>query len=144
MNEKIMEKARAAKSADEILALAKENDIELTPEEARETFELLSKTGEISDEELDNVSGGGCKTNVDGKKYVIVTSGLGCFTGAYECNCERYADSRGRIYNVTLLYEKDHSSLRKTWARWGAEGDCGLCRWLKFKGGLGYCSKSAE
>ena len=42
MNEKIIEKAKKAKSADEILALAKENDIEITPEEARETFELLS------------------------------------------------------------------------------------------------------
>ena len=50
MNEKIIEKAKKAKSADEILALAKENDIEITPEEARETFELLSKNGEISDE----------------------------------------------------------------------------------------------
>ena len=42
VNEKIIEKAKKAKSADEILALAKENDIEITPEEARETFELLS------------------------------------------------------------------------------------------------------
>ena len=32
--EKLMEKAKGAKSAEELLALAKENDIEMTEEEA--------------------------------------------------------------------------------------------------------------
>ena len=41
--EKLMEKAKGAKSAKELLALAKENDIEMTEEEAEETFAMLEK-----------------------------------------------------------------------------------------------------
>ncbi len=136
-----MKKAKAAKSADEILALAKENGIEITSEEARETFELLNTTGEMSDEELDNVSGGGCKTKVDGKEYVIVTAGLDCFTGAYECNI-RVVHPELEYPCVELITTKDHGALRMTWGKWGRKGECGCCRWLNFKGGLGYCSKS--
>ena len=41
------------------MSLAKENGIELTAESAASYFERLnSKTGELSDSELDNVSGG--------------------------------------------------------------------------------------
>ena len=41
--EKLMEKAKGAKSAEELLALAKENDIGMTEEEAEETFAMLGK-----------------------------------------------------------------------------------------------------
>ncbi len=53
-----IEKAKQAKSAEELITLAKENKIELSAEEAKEYFERLNKSGEISDEELDNVAGG--------------------------------------------------------------------------------------
>lgn len=56
----LIEKARRAKSPEELLALAGENGIEATEEEARDYFEQLNKSGELSDDELDNVSGGGC------------------------------------------------------------------------------------
>lgn len=56
----LIEKARQAKSAEEILALAKENEIEISEDGAKEYFERLNKSGEISDEELGNVAGGGC------------------------------------------------------------------------------------
>lgn len=52
--------AKQAKSAAELLAIAEENGIELTEEQAAAYFEQPSKSGEISDDELDNVSGGGC------------------------------------------------------------------------------------
>ena len=51
-------KAKAAKSAEELIALAKENGLELTEEEAKNYFEQWHKEGELSDDELDNVSGG--------------------------------------------------------------------------------------
>ena len=57
LNEMI-EKAKTAKSAEELLAMAKAEHIELTEEQAAKAFAELHKTGEISDEELDNVSGG--------------------------------------------------------------------------------------
>lgn len=51
-------KAKAAKSAEELLALAKENDVELTENEAQKYFAELRKEGELAAEELDNVTGG--------------------------------------------------------------------------------------
>ena len=54
----IIEKVKTAKSAEELLAMAKAENIELTEEQAAKAFAELNKTGELSDEELDNVSGG--------------------------------------------------------------------------------------
>ena len=55
----LIEKAKAAKSAEELLALAKENNVELTEEEAKTYFEQLNANGAVSDDELDAVAGGG-------------------------------------------------------------------------------------
>ena len=54
----LIAKAKTAKSAEELLALAKENGIELTAEEAKTYFAQLSASGAVSDDELDAVSGG--------------------------------------------------------------------------------------
>ena len=54
----LLEKAKLAKSAEELIALAKENGAELTAEEANTYFAQLHKTGELSDDELDSVAGG--------------------------------------------------------------------------------------
>ena len=51
-------KTKAAKSAEELLALAKENGIDMTEEETKKYFAELHKDGEIADDELENVSGG--------------------------------------------------------------------------------------
>ncbi len=56
--EEFIAKLKEAKSADEILALAKENGIELDEEKAKELFAELNASGEISDDELDKVAGG--------------------------------------------------------------------------------------
>ena len=55
----LIAKAKAAKSAEELLALAKENGIELTEEESKTCFEQLHANAEVSDDELEAVSGGG-------------------------------------------------------------------------------------
>ena len=61
INQELLAKAKEAKTVEELMALAKENNIELTKEKVNEYFSKLhSETGEISDDELDNVSGGGC------------------------------------------------------------------------------------
>ena len=60
----LIKKAKAAKSAEELLALAKANNVELTEEEAKTYFEQLNANGTVSDEELDAVVGGGsCPDN---------------------------------------------------------------------------------
>ena len=52
----LIEKAKSAKTPEELMALAKENGVELTEESAKAYFEQLNpKTGELADEELNNV-----------------------------------------------------------------------------------------
>lgn len=59
LNKELLEKAEAAKTAEELLILAKENGIELTDEQAEKYFNKINvASGEIADDELDNVSGG--------------------------------------------------------------------------------------
>ena len=61
-NKEMLEKAKTAKSVEELITLAKENGIELTEEKATAYFEKLNaKSEELADDELDNVSGGVCE-----------------------------------------------------------------------------------
>ena len=58
ISKELLEKAKQAKTAEELLEMAKAENIELSAEEAAKAFAELNKAGELSDEELDNVSGG--------------------------------------------------------------------------------------
>ncbi|MFQ7753321.1 MAG: Nif11 family protein [Acutalibacteraceae bacterium] len=58
MNKELISKEKECKSAEETLALAKENGYDITEEQAKEYFDKLHASGEIADEELDNVVGG--------------------------------------------------------------------------------------
>lgn len=61
----VIEKAKAAKSAEELLELAKASNVEMTADEATTYFAQLNpKSSELSDNELDNVSGGGCLSDI--------------------------------------------------------------------------------
>lgn len=83
MNNELIAKAKEAKTAEELMALAKESGEEITEESAKAYFDLLNpKTGELSDDELDNVSGGGCYS--DGGR-LKTTSGY---------KCKHYADGQ--------------------------------------------------
>ena len=57
-SKELIEKAKTAKSAEELLAMAKAEHIEMTSEQAAKAYAELNKDGELADEELDNVSGG--------------------------------------------------------------------------------------
>ena len=58
VSKELLKKAKTAKSAEELLAMSKAEGFELPEGEAETVFSKLNKTGELSDEELDNVSGG--------------------------------------------------------------------------------------
>ena len=58
ISKELLEKAKTAKKAEELIEMAKEENIELTVEQAAKALAELNKSGELSDEELDNVSGG--------------------------------------------------------------------------------------
>ena len=55
----LIEKAKTAKSVEELLKLADGNGIELTEEEAKTYFAQLNANAAVSDDELDAVAGGG-------------------------------------------------------------------------------------
>ena len=72
----LIEKAKSAKTPEELMALAKENGIEMTAEEAQKIFaQLHSQSGELADDELDNVSGGACYGRDD---CLMTTIAYGC------------------------------------------------------------------
>ena len=58
MKKDLLVKAKQAKTPEELMSFAKKNNIELTEESAKAYFEQLNpKTGELADDELDNVAG---------------------------------------------------------------------------------------
>ena len=147
--------AEMIKSQDELAALLKENGIELDNETTSRYFSYLEKkNGEMEDDELDLVSGGGCQTDVGGDKKTVVTSACRCFTGEYALNFspDLFKDvDLGRIGTVAVplpnmtyypLYTTDNKELRMIWSTICGYGDCGSCARLAFKCGLGYCSVS--
>jgi len=54
----MIEQAKKAQSVEELLALAKKNGIALNEEKAQELFDRWHTTRELSDNELDSISGG--------------------------------------------------------------------------------------
>ena len=56
----IITKAKTAKTVEELIAIAKDNNVELTEEEAKTYFEQLHANGAVTDDDLELVSGGGC------------------------------------------------------------------------------------
>ena len=68
----LIAKAKATKSAQELLELAKANNVDLTETEAKTYWAQLSASGTVSDEELDAVVGGGSCPN-NGETYKVGT-----------------------------------------------------------------------
>ena len=84
LTNEIIEKAKAAKSAEELYEIAKANGVEMTTDEANTYFaQLNSKSGELDDNDLDSVAGGGCGDSNNGPDVnrgdmVRITSGETC------------------------------------------------------------------
>ena len=81
VSKELLEKAKTANSAEELLAMAKAENIELTEEQAAKAFAELNKAGELSDEELENAAGGGCgdsNKSGDTPKYSVGQRGCTC------------------------------------------------------------------
>lgn len=80
----LIAKAKVAKSAEVLLALAKENNVELTEEEAKTYWTQLNANGAVADEELDLVAGGCGETYQDGD-IVEFFDGTTCSCGCSTC-----------------------------------------------------------
>ncbi len=119
----LFEQAKNAKSAEELLSLAKENGVELTKEDAEEYFAQINKNGELSDEELDNVAGGGCHKK-DGR--LVVTTMHSC--GQFVCkSCGRAGEHTHHVGNIVTVYPA-----------------CGICKFCSYEKGLWLCNHPAN
>lgn len=85
-----IEKAKSAKSAEELLQMAKNAGYEITGEAAANYYTKLHGSEQIADEELDNVTGGGtcgvptcpfCGSTIIAETYLVDTKQL-----RYSCN----------------------------------------------------------
>ena len=118
----LFEKAKEAKSAEELLSLAKENGMELTEEEGAAYFPQLNKSGELPDEELDNVAGGGCHKK-DGRLIVTV------WTSCDEFVCVKCGQkNRGDHFHIIDGYRTNYMQ------------QCQFCKYMSYEGGLWLCN----
>ena len=125
-NAEMIQKAKAAKSAEELLELAKASNVEMTADEAATYFAQLNpKSGELDDDDLDAVAGGGCGYASDGRR--IVDMGGRCHT-SFECK-------NGCGNNVDMGTEKCRIC--------GEEWRCYNCVSVSFEGGKMYCNNPA-
>lgn len=124
MTQEMLQKAKKAENSAALLALAKENGIELTQEEADAAFAQLHKTGELSDDELENVTGGGCRKN----GHLVVSIG-------YRCNlwkCHKHPSTPTQM----LYYADDYYN---GCPDCHAHTTCNFCYYCKYTGGLWLC-----
>jgi predicted ribosomally synthesized peptide with nif11-like leader len=79
LNHEMIEKAKAAKTAEELLELAKANGVEMTADEAKTYFAQLNpKSGELDDDDLDNVAGGACASTEQANNAQDAVSSMPC------------------------------------------------------------------
>jgi predicted ribosomally synthesized peptide with nif11-like leader len=85
----LIARAKAARSAEELLELAKENGLDLTEDDAKTFFEQLHANAEVSDDELEAVSGGGiCQDVIDFFRGINGRNDGGC----------SYYDKKSKLY----------------------------------------------
>ena len=80
--EEQLKKMNAAKTAEELIALAKAEGIEASEEEIKVQFAAMHTEGEIANDELDNVAGGAC-----GHSYVTYLN----------CSCQRFKNGHNYV-----------------------------------------------
>ena len=122
-------KGAQAQSAQELKELAAKEDWQMSDEEAASYFEELKeltsekKTGELNDDELDNVSGGGCYKG----KRLVVTTMHSCME--WSCKC-------GNPSNMTPAELVNLARCPK--CRRGKT--CGNCKYCSYEKGLWLCN----
>lgn len=118
MNEQLLRQAQAAASPKELMELAQAEQIQLDEAAAQDLFHRLHSSGELADEELDAVSGGGCGDASVGNyrrgDLVLVVEKLKC------TNCGR----RAFIVREEWPESKDRRS-------YTYDLECNSCGWGK-------------
>lgn len=131
-HEELILKAKEAKSVEELLVLAKENKMELTEESAKAYFEQMHKTGELEDDDLDNVAGGHCYH--DGRKVVTVMEGCTGWT-CKRCGGRKYVVSNSGLNRVHTCLDGG-----KVGALSDFNAICDTCEYCSYEKGLWLCN----
>lgn len=130
LSEELLEKAKQTKSVEELLSLAKENGVEMTEEQANAYFTQLHKaSGEIADDELENVAGGGCHSG-DGRLVV---------TERYDC--ENWICTCGNNRSKTEIFSRNANEVCTSCGRGRC---CKNCKYMSYERGLWLCSNPAN
>ena len=100
----MIKKAKSAESVEELLEIAKANNVKLKSEDAVTYFAQLNpKCGELADDELDNVAGGACAGDTLGD-HVQLPGGTCPYCGAN--NPSGYYNYRGGHNGFTYFMER--------------------------------------
>lgn len=123
LTSELIEKAKTAKTVEELLAMAKENEIEMTEESANAYFAQLNPaSGEVDDDELENVSGGGCYSG----DRLVVTNFHSCDLWACErCGSTNFTWKTVQDSDMEKVHNCDGSD-------WGVS--CRNCRYMIYNG----------
>ena len=120
-NQEMLAKARKAETKEELLNMAKENGVEMDAESAQAYFDQLHKpTGEMSDDELDDVAGGACYKG-DGR--MVTTVGNSC-----------------RSWRCKQHNKKMDSDHRPVCIECGKMASCNSCKFCTYEKGLWLCN----
>ena len=122
----LLEKAKKAESAEALQALAKENDYNMSAEEANAYFAQLHKSGELSDEELENVSGGGCRNN----GHLVVTVAYGC---------RLWMCKKDDAYSYMTGFNLETDTYTYACSKCQAAPHCYNCKYCRYEKGLWLC-----
>ena len=129
-NQELLEKAKQTKSVEELLALAKENGMEMTEEQVNAYYAQLHKaSGEMADDELENVAGGGCHSG-DGR--LVVTVGY---------NCENWVCTCGNNHSRVEVFGHNARDICTSCRRTRC---CQNCRYMSYERGLWLCNNPAN
>ncbi len=103
--EEQLKKMNAAKSAEELIALAKAEGIEASEEEIKAKFAKIHNEGEIADDELNNVAGGcGGGNKYDPHQDVNYQTKMVCSCGYSNAWVGKYDD--GVAYECPACHKK--------------------------------------
>ncbi len=125
MTNELISKAKECKSVEELFELAKENNIEMTAEEAKAKFAELHNEGELSDDELDSAAGGACH-RPDGRMVTTVGNGCDYWT------CKKC----GKIwYGLGVTDDKCECRSARS---------CNDCKYISYEKGLWICNNDVN
>ena len=123
----LIQKAKNASSPADIIKLAEENGVEISEESANAYFVQIHKNGELADDELADVSGGGCYH--DGK---LVVSALNCCDDwiCHKCGSNQHNVIHGHRCDRETSQEKSNMV-----------ACCGSCKYCIYEDSLWLCTK---